>query len=92
VKNKNLFTRIALIIEFSAFAFFAFLTLGLYYALKYQPPIPPEEQLDNDFVPLFLLFILFSAMCVSGLMFAIHFSVWMLKRLKKGREAANRLK
>ncbi len=92
MKNKNLFTKIALIIEFSAFTLFALLTFGLYYAITHQPPIPPEQQLDNDFVPLVLLFLLFVGACVFGLMFAIHFSVFQIKNLKEKREAANRFK
>ena len=92
MKSKNLFTKIALIIEFSLFAIFAFLTFALYYGITHQPPIPPEQQLDNDFVPLLLLFLLFAGMCIFGLAFAIHFSLWHIKRLKEKRDAVNRFK
>lgn len=89
--NKKVFNILVLIVEFSAFAVFTFLTYRLYYALTHQTPIPPEKQLDNDFVPLVLLFLLFVGACVFGLVFFIHFSVWLIKRLKENREAANRL-
>ena len=89
--NKKVFNIVVLIVEFSAFAVFTFLTYRLYYALTHQTPIPPEKQLDNDFVPLVLLFLLLVGACVFGLVFFIHFSVWLIKRLKENREAANRL-
>jgi len=89
--NRKIFNTIILIVEFSAFAIFTFLAYWLYYALTHQPPIPPEKQLDNDFVPLVLLFLLFVGACVFGLVFLIHFSVWTIKSLKEKKEAANRL-
>lgn len=90
--NKNIFNIIALSVEFSGFAVFALLTCLLFYALAHQTPIPPEKQLDNDFVPLVLLFLLFAAACVFGLVFSTHFFVVLIEKSKEKRAAANRLR
>ncbi len=87
---KKLLNAVALIVEFVVFAAFAFSTGLLYYTLRNPSPVPPEQQLDNDFVPLVLLILLFAGAGVSGLAFLVHFSFWLIQRLKAKREAAAR--
>lgn len=86
---KKLLNAAALIVEFVVFAAFAFATGWLYYAIKNPPPTPPgQQQYDNDFVPLVLLILLLAGAGVFGLAFAVHFSFWLIQRLKAKREAA----
>lgn len=89
--SRKTFNIVALTVEIAACVNFAYLACWLLYALTHQTPVPPEKQLDNDFVPYFLLILLVIGTCVSGLAFAIHLSVWRMKMLKEKRETANRL-
>ncbi len=85
---KQMLNKAALIVEFMIFSAFVFSTCLLYYALTHQAPIPPEQQLDNDFVPYFLLILLSGGACVFGLTFLIHFTVWRIIKMKEKRETA----
>lgn len=82
----------ALAVEFVLFAAFAFSSYVLYHALANQPPLPADErQLDNDFVPYLLLFLLAAGALIFGLGFLIHFASWRIMKKKENSRAANHL-
>lgn len=87
---KKLLDKTVLIVEFAVFAAFAFSTCLLYYALTNQAPVPPENRLDDDFVPFVLLLSLLFGASVTGLIFLIHFTGCRIIKIKEKREAAKR--